>query len=598
MLCFLQRRRGLCAAAIALCTLWAGVCYRPFGGENTIFAGTATLLALTGGFAAGFAAIPRMTRRSLAFALPVSALLGLCCGLGAQLQAHDSLAFTSSQALACAGTWVGLTALGTCLGSLVLTEGGKALERAEQTRLLQRLERSRALSAPRVLLTAWLMIFLCWVPVWMAFFPGLANYDVESHLMQCQANAYTTLHPLLYTLLIKACMLAGNGTAMVAVLAGLQMLLLSFAAAHALGTARRLGAQAWLCLAGLLFCALLPTFPLLAISTTKDIPYTAFAVLTFSYLLRLTHEKAAFFRRPTNVVGLLLCALLMGLLRYNGVVSLALLGVALAIFLRGCRVRACALIAGILALTLAGTQALNAAFDVKKSFVPERDMASLPSQQLVRAALETADETEKERVLSYYDERALQRYVPQLADYTKMYLDVSQGRGWRDYLLFWAQTVLRHPRAYIEAFLQLCRGLWFPDDQSYANIYPADIPLFGYLTNNQNTYDWYPIETYDWLPRLKAWYNRVTTENTFLKVPLLSGFFSTAWHWWAALLLFLLACYRRDRSGALAALWPLSAVVVLAAAPAVLARYLLPVFLINPSLLAYVLRPRDQILSR
>lgn len=598
MLGFLCRRRGLCAVVTALCTLWAGVCYRPFGEKNTMLAGMAAALALAGGFAAAFAAIPRMTRRSFAFALPVSALLGLCCGFGAQLQTYDSLAFTFSQAMACTGTFIGLTTLGTCLGSLLLTEGSKALGRAQQTGLFQKLERSRALSAPHILRTAWLVIFLCWVPVWAAFFPGLANYDIESHLMQCQANAYTTLHPLLYTLLVKVCMLAGNGTAMVAVLAGLQMLLLSFAAAHALGTARKLGARAWLCLTGLLFCALLPTFPLLAISTTKDVPYSSFAVLTFSYLLRLTHERAAFFRRPINVGGLLLCALLMGLLRYNGVVSLAILGVALVIFLRGCRVRAGALIAAILALTLAGTQALNAAFDVKKSFVPERDMASLPSQQLVRAALETTDETEKERVLSYYDERALQRYVPQLADYTKTYLDVSQGRGWRDYLLFWAQTGLRHPRAYIEAFLQLNRGLWFPDDRSYANIYPADIPLFGYLTNNQNTYDWYPIQTYHWLPRMKAWYNRVTTENTFLKLPLVSGLFSTAWHCWAALLLFLLACYRRDRSGALAALWPLSAVVVLTAAPAVLARYLLPVFLINPALLAFVLRPRNQILSK
>lgn len=551
------------------------------------------------GFALGWIwaryALARPGRRPLRYGLGLGGLFACTCVLGMELQRYGTLRLTWQSVGLNLLCFAGLWALSALLLLWAMARGGRWLRRGPFP--------GRGIS----LLGYQGLLLLCWLPVWLAYAPGLANYDILSHMQQCASQQYATLHPVLYTLVVQACLwageaLGGSTTLAIALLCWLQMLLLSGALAYGLFHLQRMGVGRRSMGLAVLFLGLFPVFPLLAISTTKDVPYAALTLVVMVQLLRMFQQPGVFWATPRRWVGLLLAATLMGMLRYNGVASLGLLALCLLWAWRPGRARrkAChgsmpgdlrwrgrtmALLLSTLLMAYGGNQALNAATHAAPSFVTARDMASLPSQQLVRATLEMEHNSpEYQAAVRWYSGAGmLHNYRPRLADYTKRYLNVDQEDGWRSFALTWLQVGINHPKAYLEAFWEMNRGLWFIQDLSHANIYPEVFPLFGYLLNNQADCGEYvtPIQFHSKLPGLQAFLNGLTTENQYLKIPLVRMLFSVGAQCWLTVLLFAAALYRRDRPLCCAMGWLLCLLAVLAFAPAVLVRYTFPLFLGN-----------------
>lgn len=47
-----------------------------------------------------------------------------------------------------------------------------------------------------------LLILLCWLPILLAYYPGIFAYDASNQVMQVINHDYTTHHPLVHTLLL------------------------------------------------------------------------------------------------------------------------------------------------------------------------------------------------------------------------------------------------------------------------------------------------------------------------------------------------------------------------------------------------------------
>ena len=548
--------------------------------------------------------------RRLCYAVFPALGLAISCVLGTELQVHGTLRTALSAVLINLLCFAGLTALFSLAFFLILSFGGRWLRRWQESRLEERLSAGLPFSQkqnPRLFfLFSFLLLFLCWLPVWLAYFPGLANYDILSHMAQCVSGQYSTLHPMCYTLLLQLCLFLGNlwggGTTLaIALLCIGQMVFMAGAAAYALDSARKMGAPTFACLLGLAFFALFPAFPLLSICTTKDIPYAAFALLFGVHLARLCNDPSAFLRSPKACASLVLTGIGMGLLRYNGIISLSLWSLLFLCFARfpkqvgsAPKLRIFCLLLLTAALTTGINQGINSLTNAAPSFVTARDTASLPAQQMVRATLgiETESDAFSDVMQWFSGGNVQEKHRPRLADYTKRYIDVGHSNGWRGFGETWIRIGLAYPKAYIEAFLELTRGLWFVHDLSHANIYPEELPLFGYLLNNQADCGEYgePIRFDSKLPRLQAFLNRLTTENIYLNIPGLRMIFSIGAQCWLSVLLFFAACYRRDRSLACMMGWALCQLLILYAAPAVLVRYTLPIFLTNVIGVALLMR--------
>ena len=62
----------------------------------------------------------------------------------------------------------------------------------------------------REFLRYWLVIFLCWIPVFLAFYPGAFVYDATDEYVQVATRSFTTHHPLAHVLLLGGMVCAGN----------------------------------------------------------------------------------------------------------------------------------------------------------------------------------------------------------------------------------------------------------------------------------------------------------------------------------------------------------------------------------------------------
>lgn len=597
------------ALAVSL-SLLAGVglaLYAPFAPLTLAQAIVHGLIGLCLTFWAGKAFLAHVDRRRLRYGALASLPLAICATAGAELQVYGTFRLALGPMLLHFFTALGLSVFFGSLFLWLLACGGRWLQRLQTgpleawlSRLFKTTEPDGAHAlprAPKMFFFSFFSLFALWLLVFLAYYPGVANYDILSHLTQALSGQYSTLHPVLYTLFIKGCLslsaaFGGGLTLAIAFVSLFQLLLMAYAIAHALSTLRAMGTPALVCMIALGFFGLHPAFSVLTLSTTKDIPFAAFSLLFLASLLPFFSQPARSMGSWRAVGRLCLFGALMGMNRYNGPLAMGLFALAALAFMR-CpkealpfpyfKIRTAALWLGIAVLSLCLNSGLNALVKAAPSFVTLRDIASLPSQQMVRAAQTLPEnDADLQDIAQWYSGRSmLEKYRPRLADYTKRYIDVDHDDGWRGFARTWFRIGLKHPKAYIEAFLELNRGLWFLHDRSHAHIYPEGAYLTGYLSTNQpdcaSTGD--PIMYSSKLPGLQAFLDEVNANNAYENIPLLRMLFSTSFHCWLNLWIFIAACYRKDRALMNTQYFILSTILILFFSPCILARYLFPVLL-------------------
>ncbi len=540
--------------------------------------------------------------RSLRYAIGMGLAFGAACAAGCELQVYGAFRLEPLPLLTGLCCWLGLAALTMLWVLWIIRRGGAALRT-----MRRREEESGNCASERMSLRFfWLslgILLLCWLPVWLANFPGLASHDIGTHLGQAISGQYTTAHSTLYTLIVKMVLwvsnsLHGGGTLFVALLCWFQMLLVGGSLAYAVAKMHHRGTPAAICVIVTLFFGLFPVFPIMTISTTKDVPFAAVALLFGVQLFELaqTAKGAVSWKRVTALCVTGIC---LALLRHNGTASAAILLLGAWVLIRGKR-NGCeaarkkrwlmVLLTGVIAAMLVGSAAVDAALNAQSAFVTRRDMASVPCQQMARAmGAMPKDSPLYAEAAQFFKLPDIEKlYVPKLADRVKQNINVGQdaGRdtGWGGFLKTWAMVGLHEPKAYAEAFLELNRGIWFVHDTSHARVYPDHFHL-GYLLTGQEDLNpeklGGPIQYRSVFPRLQAFLYDLTSRNAFLSVPVLRMFFSVGVQCWLSVFLFLAACYRRDKALALAMGWMLSVMALLLFAPCVLVRYVFPIFLGN-----------------
>lgn len=437
-------------------------------------------------------------------------------------------------------------------------------------------------------------LLLCWLPLLLAYFPGMLNYDFPGEYNQHLYTSYSSAHPLLHSALINTVVTLGehlhSRTFGVLLMSLLQMGLFSASLAYACVFAQRKGApRPALALLTALF-ALHPVFSVMALSMTKDTLFAAgFLVLTLDAWDLLTDPDAFFAAKPRLARFVLLCVCT-ALMRNNGIFALAFLLPALLAALRGHRRQMARLAGAGVGASALVLLALNAA--LSPASLPSSQLYSLPAQQLVRA-YNSGKLTEQERaeIASWYPNEMGLVVHPHLGDGAKGYLDAARLKmEGAEFLSLWARVGKTCAHEYLEALLMLNVGSWYPDDLSHSTIYPdASYNDKGYLQTQEVDMTEQGIETACFLPRVKAFYERVCRRNEYQKYPIIAQLFCTATPFWVIVFACaLLAARKRTRllpaaAGAVG-LW-LSYLF----GPCTLPRYMLPLFALAPVLLCAAL---------
>ncbi len=522
----------------------------------------------------------KLHKRLLRYTAIPAFFLALSFVLGARLQNDGTLSVALPDAVTLLGVWA-LSFLLLChlfVNVPVWLKEKRPLQPVGNTRLLW-----AVFLGFFVLACGWLL----------AYFPIMTNYDIDAHLIQIAAHQYETHHSLLYTLLLEGLLTAsaalgfGNAWAFFA-LGLLQTAVMGLTIGYGLVTLNTARADRRALTAAAIYFCVFPLFGYFAFSTTKDTLFACALALTAVELYRLSRGFSGLWGAArTAVFAVLAC-----LLRYNGILTLALLAAGIAVYAAARLIRhrpVTATLKRTLVLlpvaVLLGTGAgalLNLATGAVTPETVRRDMMGLPLEQMARVLQTATDEADIARIEGLFGVDDIKdRYRPDISDPVKAAF-LNPNENTVNALKAWLKFGVKYPRAYLEAFLEITRGAWFVDDLSHTKIdYWLDYT--GYLETVQK-YDKaaFPIAYQTPLPALRTFLDRTFLENRYLDVPLVRYLFALAVQSWIAVIGFLYAAYHRRRYAMQIFAFTVCALLPVLLLPCMISRYFLPLFLLNP----------------
>jgi hypothetical protein len=427
-------------------------------------------------FAAHHAFLPWEDKRGKRIILVLSLLFGLAEVLGNCLHSANSLAplFTNGEQWTKTLTaFAGYSYLFAVLSTLLfrwLSKPKTAVTSLESP--THEAEPKPTLSPRRCFLVTWALVFVAYVPYFLALFPGVSSYDSRWQLQQALGLApYTDHHPIVHTLLIRffvkgTMSLGGDVNAGVAVFSLVQMLFLSAVFAYAIYKMRRWDFDRRLVLAAGLFFALFPINAIYSVTMWKNIPFGGAMLLLVIVLIDLLRQKQRFFNSAFNWVKFIGTFLAVVFMRNDGIYIALIALIILLITLKPLRVT---LLAASLICIIAfvGTKGvIFSALDVEAG--PMREAFSVPLQQFARVAKEHGDElsdSEKDYLCKLNqaestDELA-ERYNPTISDPVKWYFDAPYlVNHIGTFVKVWTSLAVRYPGTYVAAFLNNNYGYW------------------------------------------------------------------------------------------------------------------------------------------
>ena len=571
------------AARLAILTVLAAAVVAPYlipeNPDAAVFRnGVLAALLLAGCFIPVRDALLRCTRRELTCGFGYGLLFALALSIGSELFVYNGF----------------LPGLGSAIRRAIVPVMAAPLLGSMCARLMiMHTHVSPAGHTRRIPAVAFAaVLLLCWLPAWLAYFPGLLNYDFVSQYRQ-HLYGYSMLHPLLHSVIMNGLISLGarlySPTFGLFLYTAVQMIVFSLSLGYACAFAQKRGIPSWMLALLTAFFALHPIFPIMGLSATKDTLFAA-AVLIFSLEIWAFLEEPASYSR----MRFILCALTaagVAWLRNNGLFALVLMLPAIPIAARGQRRRAVALCGLCILVPALVMGALQIALHPGRN--PANQYFSLPAQQLVRAynlgVMSDEDRTELE---SWYVDTPGLLVKPHLADGAKGY--IAKDRLQTDsasFLSLWARVGKDNLRVYAEALLLLNIGSWYPDDLSHATIYAdASYVDLGYIqTINVPVPDENGIDIYNLFPAARTLYERICRRNRYQRYPIAPILFCPATPFWMLILAITLFHARKKSHLIPSTFGVLGLWLSYLFGPCTLPRYVLPLFCLAPVLLAVAL---------
>lgn len=459
---------------------------------------------------------------------------------------------------------------------------------------------------------SFLLIFACWFPAYLAYYPGICAYDVTVQTGQIVNHAYNDHHPIAHTLLLAGSMRLGerlfaDANAGLAVLTFLQMTVLAGVIAWGIALLAGRGVRRGVLILLQLFGMLYPFHWYMSVSVIKDVFFSVFFLAQMLALCEVTRRKKPGADGYDALFGL--SGVGMQLFRTNGRYAMAALAAfLLAAFLVGKGERRfwgkcvlnCALSLLIGSLCLSGLFRLT---DAQQG--DRREMLSMPIQQLARCMLyhggvgelaqddATMEREDRDLINDFLLDESYRDYRPEISDPVKSHTNTYVVRyRTEDFLRTYLRLLTRYPGDFINAALAVNAGYLYVGDESHAHINENGVDRgLGYVQTRWVDAELNPRglrqdSKWEWL---HGFLERWADDNAYLRIPLLKYLFVPGVFFWLYLLL----------AGGLAAQGRYDACIPLTLAlgyyltlflgPAVQLRYLYPLMLALPFAAAFLL---------
>ena len=439
----------------------------------------------------------------------------------------------------------------------------------------------------------WILQTAAWFPVFLAYYPGLFNYDVFRQIPQAMGS-YTTHHPLAHTLylqffyyIVGEKIFKSHNTG-IAVAAVVQMGVFSAMLAYIHLFCKRMQMRKVIRYALIAASCLLPVFSMLVIAMTKDVFFAGctgvlFAALGYWYRLREYCTGKSFAAvYILSIIGTLL-------FRNNGIYPLIILAAALAVrtVFRKDAVKILIYTALGIFLGLLISTGLRVGLQARKGSVNE--VLSLPYQQIACAYAEHKDSMSEEET------ELITRIIPNVEKYNASISDpvkrkAKAKQNFPDFIRLYLKLLSRYPISYVKAFCSLDAGYLSLTDTTFGRIYGISNRQGVFLTDTKEGFDIHPVSFF---PALENLCEKLYSENKYENVIGLRLLCTPSLYFWLMCWFMMLACQKKQRELIPMISFMIVLLLTIIAGPCALIRYALPYIICLPTMGACVLLPGE-----
>lgn len=490
---------------------------------------------------------PRERRQILAAGLSAF-FFSLCLAFGTSLEQGENVVFSNVMMWLAIAVWTVIFTLWICKGwELLAGRGCRANRTAELDKAAE------AMDGKKRAALLFCFFLLCWLPVFLAVYPGFFVYDAQDEFVQVETRQFTTHHPLPHVLMLGGIILAihkltGSYNLGIAAYTLFQMCLLSGVFTYVLSYMRKCGVKRMFRIVTALYFAFFPVIVMFTLCSAKDGIFTAALLLLLISIYEMAKQGKKFFESRNFPILFCASAVVMMSFRHNGMYAFLVMVPLLLYTGKGIRKKLGFLLGITFALYFLISTALAGALSARDG--ENQEMLTVPIQQLARVYKYDKESLSQEEVETLYEiipEEALRFYAPKVSDGVKVWFQneafaAEPGK----YAKLWMKIGMKHPFTYLNAWFMTSYGFWYPD--TVIDVYRGngvftftyeDSSFFGYEVEE-------PGKRESKIPWLDECYRRMSLEITQQRIPVLSMLFSPGFLFWIFVFTAGYAFYRRN----------------------------------------------------
>ena len=355
-------------------------------------------------------------------------------------------------------------------------------------------------------------IVICWLPYIISYYPIILSPDPSFQIRQFfgirtkyadyailldENVVMTNHHPVTHTMLLGGCLklgtMIGNDNLGLFFYSIIQISVLASVLAFSIYYMQKMGLKTKYLIGVLLIYALVPMFPLYAMSGVKDVLFGAFIFLYFIFLHNLVKTKCEGYKW-WNYLLIIILLILICLFRNNGIHVLILSLPFTLIIARKKWKQLLTVMVCVFGFYGVFDKVILPYYKITPGSI--REVLSVPFQQTARLAKYHGNEfTEEEiavidKILGYDD--LAERYDPELADPVKNEFNkYATDEDLKEYFKVWFNGLIKHPGTYIEATMNNVYGFFYPEKTKWYVYYKFD----DRITENGFDYHYNSLET-------------------------------------------------------------------------------------------------------
>lgn len=449
----------------------------------------------------------------------------------------------------------------------------------------------------------WFLIIAAWVICWLALWPGSFAYDINTQNAQIITRTLSNNHPLWHTFFWGFCVQLSSILQCQAIelYTLMQILFLAGAIAFCFTQLYKNNIANWFLIILLVgFVLLNPIAALIAISPAPDTLFAGVFLLLLYALYKLMHSK----NQPHILLTIALCAFLTLGLRHNFFIVWLLFATILIIVLlyhKQLTLSICgALVVPLLSISMFYGFVFPA-LGVVNAPENQGNLLTVPRQQIARAALiherelTSSDITKLSSLFpgypqslhAHYDSEynVCLGYNARFGDTLRDLMDTSED----DYLLIfvteWIALGMRYPADYFIAFAQLTLPYWYPLSTGVDPIAQRGYIEIGIYANENVA----PFKRHSQLPMLEKYYSAIADYSAVAKLPFVLRWpFALSTPFWLLLYSLAIKIHQNDRKNIVLLLLPLLFLLSYFFGPIMNTRYIFPLIIIYPFLIANI----------